>query len=50
MEISTLSGVFPADDMILSRFCEEYMKCISEADIVSLWGVGAEANGRAQCV
>lgn len=44
MEISTLSGVFPADDMILSRFCEEYMKCISEADIVSLWGGGAEAK------
>lgn len=43
-EISTLSGVFPADDVILTRFCEEYMKCISEADIVSLWGVGAESK------
>lgn len=44
MEISTLSGFFPTDNDSLKKFCEMYMQAISEADIVSLWGVGAESK------
>lgn len=43
-EISTLSGFFPTDDDNLKRFCETYIEAISNADIVSLWGVGAESK------
>ena len=43
-EISELSGVFPASDAFLKRFCEQYMECVSESDILALWGVGAECK------
>ena len=43
-EISTLSGFFPTDDNNLGKFCETYIEAISKADIVSLWGVGAESK------
>ena len=41
-EIQELSGVFPATDEVLKRFCEYYMSCTAEADLLALWGVGAE--------
>ena len=44
-EISTLSGFFSTDDNNLRKFCETYIEGISKADIVSLWGVGAESKG-----
>ena len=43
-EITNLSGVFPNDTKTLSSFCELYMQMFSQADIVALWGVGAEAK------
>lgn len=43
-EVSTLSGFFPTDDNSLRKFCETYIESISNADIVSLWGVGAESK------
>lgn len=43
-EISTLSGVFPNDNTTLKRFCEHYIECISKADLITLWGVGAETK------
>ena len=43
-EISELSGVFPANDDFLKRFCEYYMECVSKSDILALWGVGAECK------
>lgn len=43
-EISMLSGVFPTDNESLRKFCEIYIDAISKADIVSLWGVGAESE------
>ena len=43
-EISTLSGVFPNDTPTLKKFCEIYMSAISYANLVSLWGVGAESK------
>lgn len=43
-EISTLSGFFPTDDDSLRGFCKIYIDAISKADIVSLWGVGAESK------
>lgn len=43
-EISELSGVFPAENEILIRFCKEYIKAISESDILALWGVGSESK------
>lgn len=43
-EISELSGVFPATDSILKQFCEYYMSCVAQADILALWGVGAECK------
>lgn len=43
-EISTLSGFFPTDDSNLRKFCETYIEAISKADIMSLWGVGAESK------
>ena len=43
-EISTLSGVFPTDDNTLKKFCETYIASMSQADILALWGVGAEAS------
>jgi hypothetical protein len=43
-EIKELSGVFPATDQILLMFCEEYLRCIEMADMLALWGVGAESK------
>ncbi|MGU8897258.1 hypothetical protein ACV3VK_06215 [Clostridium perfringens] len=43
-EISELSGVFPNDDITLSKFCEFYISNIKNANIISLWGVGAESK------
>ncbi|EOU1150944.1 hypothetical protein C4D39_15325 [Clostridium perfringens] len=43
-EIQELSGVFPATDKILVNFCKEYIRCTSNADILALWGVGAESK------
>lgn len=43
-EISNLSGVFPNDADTLAKFCDMYINAISQADIVSLWGVGAESQ------
>lgn len=44
VEMKTLSGFFPTDSNSLMRFCELYMDAISQADMVSLWGVGAESK------
>lgn len=43
-EISTLSGVFSNDEISLKRFCELYMETMNKADLISLWGVGAESE------
>lgn len=43
-EILTLSGVFPNDTSTLKEFCEMYISAISNANLVSLWGVGAESK------
>lgn len=43
-EISELSGVFPATDEFLRRFCEYYIECVVQSDILALWGVGAECK------
>ena len=42
-EISTLSGVFSNDEESLKRFCDLYINAMSKADLISLWGVGAES-------
>lgn len=41
-EIFELSGVFPTTDEMLKKFSAFYMECIGEADVLALWGVGAE--------
>lgn len=43
-EISELSGVFSNDNESLKKFCEIYISSMSEADFISLWGVGAEST------
>lgn len=43
-EIQNLSGVFPTTDDTLKKFCEYYMECVSQADLLALWGVGAESK------
>lgn len=43
-EITELSGVFPNDDLNLRKFCEFYIEEMSKADLISLWGVGAESK------
>lgn len=43
-EIKVLSGVFPVDDATLQKFCEHYIESMASADIISLWGVGAESK------
>lgn len=43
-EISELSGVFPTTDENLKNFCELYMDCIAQSDLLALWGVGAESK------
>ena len=41
-EIRDLSGVFPTDDDTLRCFCELYIRCAQQADLLALWDVGAE--------
>jgi hypothetical protein len=43
-EISELSGVFPATDSFLKRFCEYYIECVVQSDILAVWDVGAECK------
>lgn len=43
-ETSELSGIFPNDSKTLERFCELYMSEMESADVVALWGVGAESR------
>lgn len=43
-EISELSGVFPSTNEFLKQFCEYYVNCIIQSDILALWGVGAESK------
>lgn len=43
-EISELSGVFPTTDSFLRQFCEYYIDCVAQSDILALWGVGAECK------
>lgn len=43
-EIKELSGVFPTDDHTLNQFCKLYIDSMKEADVLALWGVGAEAE------
>ena len=43
-EIWDLSGVFPANADILEKFCKCYISCMQDADVISLWGVGAESK------
>lgn len=43
-EIFELSGVFPTTDSFLKQFCEYYMDCVTQSDILVLWGVGAECK------
>lgn len=43
-QMSALSGFFPSTQENLERFCQLYMDCVSQADIMALWGVGAEAK------
>lgn len=43
-EIQELSGVFPTTDEVLEKFCEYYVSCTAQADMLALWGVGAESR------
>lgn len=43
-EITRLSGVFPDNPDTLNRFCKLYIDHMAEADLVALWGVGAESR------
>ncbi|MCD7824194.1 MAG: hypothetical protein LUG86_09325 [Oscillospiraceae bacterium] len=43
-EIKTLSGVFSNDDESLKKCCELYIECMGQADLIALWGVGAESQ------
>ena len=43
-EVHTLSGVFPPTDEVLTKFCELYISCAKEIDLLALWGVGAESK------
>ena len=43
-EIFNLSGVFPPSQENLKKFCQYYIECMQKADLLSLWGVGAEAK------
>lgn len=44
VEVNHCAGVFPTDDAMLERFCKYYIQCMREADILAVWGVGAEKN------
>lgn len=43
-QILEQAGVFPPTDAILKKFCEYYMECVGQADLLAVWGVGAEAK------
>lgn len=43
-EISELSGVFPTSADFLRKFCQYYMDCVGQSDILALWGVGSESK------
>ena len=43
-EIFELSGVFPTDAKTLKNFCELYISSMESADLICLWGVGAESQ------
>ncbi len=43
-EILGASGVFPPTDEVLQRFCALYVDDMAQADIIALWGVGAESK------
>lgn len=43
-EIAELSGVFPTSEDFLRKFCEYYMDCVGQSDVLALWGVGAECK------
>lgn len=42
--VEVLSGVFPADDSILYRFCELYLESLEKADIMAVWLGGTESR------
>lgn len=41
-EIKELSGVYPNTPENIKKFCEFYLKCISDSDVIALWGVKNE--------
>ena len=41
-EVQICAGVFPPNDEILTHFSEYYIECMSQADLLALWSVGAE--------
>jgi len=41
-EMKNCAGMFSVDHKNLARFCEIYIEAMSCADIIALWGVGAE--------
>lgn len=41
-QIKNQAGVFPTTDETLNKFCKEYIDSMSRADILAVWGVGAE--------
>ncbi len=43
-QIHMLSGVFPPDENLLERFCSYYMIEMRKADVLCVWGVGAESK------
>lgn len=43
-QILEQAGVFPPTDDVLKKFCEYYMECVGQADLLAVWGVGAEAK------
>ena len=48
-DIQNLSGVFPTDDATLVRFCQYYVDCVHNADLLALWDVGAERQVIREC-
>lgn len=43
-EIQVCAGFFPSTDKMLIEFCKYYMNCMAKADLLALWGVGAESE------
>lgn len=48
-DIQNLSGVFPTDDATLVRFCQYYVDCVHNTDLLALWDVGAERQVIREC-